>query len=153
MWPGALASVKALAEGKAKTTITISAEVNAPVEKVWISWTESKHITQWNQASDDWHCPKAENDVQPGGKFSSTMAAKDGSFSFDFGGVHDEVVKHKTIASTMGDGRKMRVSFEDKNGKTKVIESFEAENIHSLEMQRFGWQSILNNFKKHTETI
>lgn len=153
MWPHALASVKALAEGTAKTTITISAEVNAPVEKVWTCWTEPKHITQWNQASDDWHCPKAENDVQPGGKFSFTMAAKDGSFSFDFGGVHDEVVKNKTIASTMGDGRKMKVRFEEKEGKTVVIESFEAENMHSLEMQRFGWQSILNSFKKNTETI
>jgi uncharacterized protein YndB with AHSA1/START domain len=127
--------------------------VNAAVEKVWNCWTEPKHITKWNQASEDWHCPKAENDVRPGGKFSATMAAKDGSFSFDFGGTHDDVEKHKTIASTMGDGRKMTVRFEETNGKTKVTESFEAENMNSLEMQRFGWQAILENFKKHTESI
>ena len=80
------------------------------------------------------------------------MAAKDGSFSFDFGGSHDAVEKHKTIASTMGDGRKMTVRFEETNGKTKVTESFEAENTNSLELQRFGWQAILENFKKHTES-
>ncbi|MEI2738407.1 MAG: SRPBCC domain-containing protein [Chitinophagaceae bacterium] len=151
IWPIALEKVKALAEGTAKTLITIEAEVNAPVEKVWYSWTLPEHITQWCHASDDWHCPKAENDIRPGGKFSSTMAAKDGSFSFDFGGIHDEVVKHRTIASTMGDGRKMQVNFEEKEGKTMVRESFEAESMNSLELQRGGWQAILNNFKKHTE--
>lgn len=153
MWPNALAILKRLAEGSAKSTITIEAEINAPVEKVWNSWTSPEHITQWCQASDDWHCPKAENDVRAGGKFSSTMAAKDGSFSFDFAGVHDEVVKYKTISSTMGDGRKMKVGFEEKNGKTMVTESFEAEGENPLEMQRFGWQAILNNFKKHTESL
>ncbi len=152
MWPKALEKVKALAEGKAKTLITIETEVNAPVEKAWNYWTSPEHIIKWNNASDDWHCPKAENNVRPGGKFSSTMAAKDGSVSFDFGGIHNEVVKHKTISSTMGDGRKMKVTFEEKNGNTLVTESFEAESENSLELQRGGWQAILNNFKKHTET-
>ena len=152
MWPEALEKVKALAEGTAKTVITVVAEVNAPVEKVWNSWTAPEQITKWNFASDDWHCPKAENDLRTGGKFSSTMAAKDGSFSFDFGGTHDEVTIHKTIRTTLGDGRKMNVSFEEKDGKTMITESFEAENTNSLEMQRGGWQAILNNFKKHTET-
>lgn len=152
IWPEALKKVKALAEGSAKTVITVVAEVNAPVEKVWNSWTAPEQITKWNFASDDWHCPKAENDLRTGGKFSSTMAAKDGSFSFDFGGTHDEVTIHKTIRTTLGDGRKMNVSFEEKDGKTMVTESFEAENTNSLEMQRGGWQAILNNFKKHTET-
>lgn len=151
-WPVALEKVKALAEGRAKTLITIQAEINAQVSKVWEYWTSPEHITQWCHASDDWHCPKAENDVRPGGKFSSTMAAKDGSFSFDFGGIHDEVEKYKSIASTMGDGRKMSVRFDEKNGKTIVTESFEAEGENSLEMQRVGWQAILNNFKKYTET-
>jgi len=152
MWPNALAIIKALAEGTARTTITITAEVNATVEKAWDCWTKPEHITQWNQASNDWHCPKAENDVRAGGKFSSTMAARDGSFSFDFGGIHDDVIHHKTIVSTMGDGRKMQVSFEEKDGKTLVTESFEAENMNSLELQRGGWQAILDNFKKHTES-
>lgn len=150
--PLALEKVKALAEGTAKTTITVTAEVNAPAEKVWDCWTKPAHITQWNQASSDWHCPKAENDVRAGGRFSSTMAARDGSFSFDFGGIHDEVIHHKTIASTLDDGRKMQVSFEEKGGKILVTESFEAENINSLELQRDGWQAILNSFKKYTES-
>lgn len=153
MWPNALAILKGLAEGTTKVTITIEAEVNAPLEKVWSCWTKPEHIMQWNQASNDWHCPKAANDLRPGGTFSATMAAKDGSFSFDFAGVHDEVTVHQTIASTMGDGRKMRVSFKEKEGKTTVTESFEAEGENSLELQRFGWQSILNSFKNHTETI
>lgn len=153
MWPNALAILKGLAEGTTKVTITIEAEVNAPLEKVWSCWTNPEHIMQWNQASNDWHCPKAANDLRPGGTFSATMAAKDGSFSFDFAGVHDEVTAHQTIASTMGDGRKMRVSFREKEGKTTVTESFEAEGENSLELQRFGWQSILNSFKNHTETI
>lgn len=152
MWPNALAIVKALAEGTTKTTITITGEVNATIEKVWDCWTRPEHITQWNQASDDWHCPGAENDVRAGGKFSFTMAARDGSFSFDFGGIHDEVIHHKKIVSTMGDGRKMQVSFEEKNGKTLITENFEAENMNSLELQRGGWQAILDNFKKYTES-
>jgi len=152
MWPNALAIVKELAEGTARTTITVSAEVNAPVEKVWNCWTNPGHITRWNQASDDWHCPRAENDLRPGGKFSAIMAAKDGSYSFVFGGVHDEVVKHRLIASTMDDGRKMRVLLSEKNGKTVVNEGFETENENSLELQRMGWQAILNNFKSYTES-
>lgn len=151
-WPVAMEKIKALAERTEKIEITIMAEVNAPIHKVWEYWTSPEHITQWNHASDDWHCPRSENDLQPGGRFSATMAAKDGSFSFDFGGVHDDVQKHKIIESTMGDGRKMKVIFEERDGKTIITESFEAETENPLEMQRFGWQAILNNFKKHTET-
>ena len=153
MWPNALEKVKALAEGTAKTMITIEAEVNGPVEKVWNSWTKPEHITQWNQASDDWHCPAAENDVRKGGKFSATMAAKDGSFSFDFGGTHTAVKENSLIESLLGDGRKMKVVFESKGDKTLVTESFEAEGENSLELQRGGWQMILNNFKNHTEGL
>ena len=135
------------------TKITVETTVNADLQTAWECWTLPEHIVKWNFASDDWHCPKAENDLRTGGKFSSTMAAKDGSFSFDFGGTHDEVTKHKTIYSTLGDGRKMNASFEEKDGKTTVTESFEAESMNSLELQRFGWQSILNNFKKYTESL
>ncbi|HWR32096.1 MAG TPA: SRPBCC domain-containing protein [Chitinophagaceae bacterium] len=151
-WPVALEKIKALAEGKIKIVISISLSVNAPVSKVWEYWTSPKHITEWNHASDDWHCPKSENDLQPGGKFSSTMAAKDGSFSFNFCGTHNEVEIQNIITSTLGDGRKMKVKFEENDGQTSVSESFEAETINSLELQRNGWQAILNNFKKHTET-
>lgn len=135
-----------------KTSITIETTVNAPIEKVWEYWTAPKHITQWNAASDDWHTPSAENDLRTGGKFSSRMEAKDGSFGFDFGGVYDNVEEHRVIEYTMGDGRKVKVSFTQEGGSTKVVETFDAENTHSHEMQKGGWQAILDNFKRYTET-
>lgn len=131
--------------------ITIETKVNADVNKVWNCWTQPQHITKWNFASDDWHCPKAENDLRAGGKFSSTMAAKDGSMSFDFAGVHDEVSNHKKILSTMGDGRKMSLEFHSSDNHTKIVESFEPENENPVDMQRMGWQAILDNFKKYVE--
>jgi uncharacterized protein YndB with AHSA1/START domain len=134
-----------------KTTITVETIVNAPVEKVWKVWTSPEHITQWNNASDDWHTPHAENDLRVGGKFLSRMEAKDGSFGFDFGGVYDAVKENEYIEYTIGDGRKVKVDFKSQESTTKVTETFEAENMHSIEMQRGGWQAILDNFKKHTE--
>lgn len=131
--------------------LTIEEMINAPIDKVWECWTTPSHITQWNHTSDDWYCPHAQNDLKEGGKLSATMAAKDGSFSFDFWVIHDEVIHHKSIASTMGDGRKMKVVFTSEGGKTKVTESFEPEKENTLELQQQGWQAILHNFKKHTE--
>lgn len=133
------------------TVITVSATVNAPVEKVWRYWSLPEHITQWCQASDDWHAPSAENDLREGGKFRTTMAAKDGSFSFDFEGVYDKVEPYKIIEYTMGDGRKTRITFQEQQGNTLVTESFDAENSNPVEMQQNGWQAILDNFKKYTE--
>lgn len=133
-------------------TITVEATVNAPVSKVWKLWTGAEHITNWCSASDDWHAPYAENDLKVGGKFSTTMAAKDGSFSFDFGGIYDVVEENKLIEYTMGDGRHVSVTFEQQGNQTKVIETFDAENQNSEEMQRSGWQAILDNFKRYTET-
>lgn len=134
-----------------KSTITVTTTVNAPVEKVWECWTEPAHITKWNSASDDWHTPHAENDLRDGGKFSSRMEAKDGSFGFDFGGVYDKVKTHELIAYTMGDGRKVEITFAGDGNTTKVIETFDPEATNSLEMQQGGWQAILDNFKKYTE--
>jgi uncharacterized protein YndB with AHSA1/START domain len=134
-----------------KTSITVQATVNAPIEKVWKFWSEPEHITQWCQASDDWHAPYAENDLKTNGKFKTTMAAKDGSFSFDFGGVYSKVDKHKVIEYEMEDGRKVRVQFEELGDSTQITETFDPENTNPLEMQRGGWQAILDNFKKHTE--
>jgi uncharacterized protein YndB with AHSA1/START domain len=134
-----------------KTIITIEATVKAPVEKVWKYWGEPGHITQWAFASDDWHAPSAENDLRTGGKFSTTMAARDGSFSFEFGGVYDQVDLHKTINYTIGDGRKVKVSFTPSGNETKIVETFEAEEVNAVDMQRAGWQAILNNFKKYVE--
>lgn len=136
-----------------KTLITIETTINAPVEKVWKAWTTPADIVQWNAASDDWHTTKSENDLRTGGKFSSRMEAKDGSMGFDFWGIYDEVKPNELITSTLGDGRKLTVTFISKGDQTEVKEAFEAENENSIEMQKNGWQSILNNFKKHTESL
>ena len=133
--------------------ITVHTTVNAPVTKVWKYWSEPEHIMQWNAASDDWHTPHSENDLRTGGSFKSTMAAKDGSFSFDFGGVYTAVEEHRLIEYTIGDGRKVSIIFEDQGNSTKVIETFDPESTNPIEMQRGGWQAILDNFKKYTETL
>lgn len=133
------------------TRITVSAIVNKPVAHVWDRWTDPVHIMQWNAASDDWHCPKASNDLRTGGKFSSTMAARDGSFSFDFGGVYDDVQLHKRIAYTMADGRTCEILFSSENDSTRVVESFDAETQNPVEMQQVGWQAILDRFRAYTE--
>lgn len=134
-----------------KTAITVETLVKAPIEKVWSNWTEPKHITKWNQASDDWHSPHAENDLRTGGKFKTTMAAKDGSMSFDFEGVYTNVQLHKVIEYTLLDGRKVKITFSGTGKETNVTETFEAEDENSVELQRGGWQAILDNFKKYTE--
>ena len=138
-------------ETATKTSITVEAVVKAPVEKVWKFWSEPKHITQWAFASEDWHAPYADNDLKTGRKFKNTMAAKDGSFSFDFEGIYDNVQLHKEIVYTIADGRKVTIVFSPNANETKVTETFEAENTNPIEMQRGGWQAILDNFKKYTE--
>lgn len=134
------------------TKITIEATISASTKKVWEFWTKPEHITKWNFASDDWHCPKAENDLRVGGKYSSRMEAKDGSFGFDFEAIYDEVIDQKKITYTMTDGRQATTDFKNLDGKTKVITTFDAEKENPVDMQREGWQSILNNFKKYTES-
>jgi uncharacterized protein YndB with AHSA1/START domain len=136
-----------------KTRVTVEATVNAPVEKVWNAWTQPEHIVKWNSASDDWHTPRAENDLRTGGTFSSRMEAKDGSFGFDFGGVYDDVKQHQLIAYTMGDQRQVSVSFTANGDATHISETFDAESENPVDMQREGWQAILNNFKKYTEAL
>lgn len=131
--------------------ITIEAIINAPINKVWNAWNVPEHITQWAFASDEWHCPAAENDLQIGGKFSTRMEAKDGSFGFEFGGIYDEVKTNELIAYTLGDGRKVKIEFINQGDFTKVIETFDPENQNSVEMQQAGWQAILDNFKKYAE--
>jgi uncharacterized protein YndB with AHSA1/START domain len=135
------------------TKITVATTVNAPVETVWKSWVEPDHIIKWNFASDDWHSPWAKADFREGGNFSARMEAKDGSMGFDFGGVYDVIRKNEFIEYTIGDGRKVQVTFIRQGNATKVVETFEAENTHPVELQKGGWQAILDNFKKYTETI
>jgi len=134
-----------------KTQITVETTINSPADGLWELWSAPQHITKWNNALEDWYTPHAENDLRTGGKFKSTMAAKDGSFSFDFEGLYTNVEEHKLIEYKLGDGREVKVSFIDEGDVTRIIEVFDAEGTHSLEMQRAGWQSILDNFKKYAE--
>lgn len=131
--------------------ITVQATIQAAIDKVWNFWTSPEHITKWNNASPDWHTPYAENDLKTGGKFKSTMAAKDGSMSFDFEGEYTLVEPNKVIQYVMADGRKVEISFNETPNGVEVIESFDPENENPEEMQRDGWQAILNNFKSYVE--
>lgn len=133
------------------TKITVETTVNISAEKVWEYWTESEHIKRWNNASDDWHTPVSENDLKVGGKFFSRMEAKDGSTGFEFSGIYDEVKLYEVISYTMGDERKVKVTFTGEGKKTRIIETFDAENDNPIHMQQQGWQSILDNFKKYAE--
>ena len=134
-----------------KPQITVHTTIQAPIEKVWQCWTGPEHITKWNQASPDWHTPKASNDLRVGGKFTSTMAAKDGSMSFDFEGVYDKVEPNQLIEYTIADGRKVSIQFNSNKNETSVVETFEAEGTNSLELQQAGWQAIMDSFKNYVE--
>jgi uncharacterized protein YndB with AHSA1/START domain len=134
-----------------KQTITIEANVNANVETVWSKWTNPNDIVKWNTASEDWHTTKAENDLVVGGKFSSRMEAKDGSFGFDFWGIYTQIIPNELIEYTMGDDRKASVKFSANNEQTTITTLFEAEDENPIKMQQSGWQAILNNFKKYVE--
>ena len=133
--------------------ITIEATVKGGAEKVWRYWTEPAHITVWNHASPDWECSRAENDLTVSGVFSATMAARDGSFSFDFAGTYTEVIPLKKLSYAFEDGRTVTVTFTNvSDTETKVTEVFDPETENTEEKQREGWQAILNNFKQHVET-
>lgn len=131
--------------------ITIAATVNADAKKVWNYYTQPEHITQWNFADPSWHCPSASNDMRPGGKYSARMEAIDGSFGFDFEAIYDEIIDGKSFTYTIPDGRQVSVTFNADGNKTAVTVTFDAENQNSPEMQKNGWQAILNNFKSYTE--
>ncbi|MFT3827843.1 MAG: SRPBCC family protein [Chitinophagaceae bacterium] len=138
-------------EAEKRQIITVHNTIKAPVEKVWRFWTEPDHIQQWNFASDDWHTPWATSDLRPGGKFTLRMEAKDGSFGFDFSGIYNEMKVNRFLKYTIEDGREVSVTFAPDGNITHVTETFEAEDMHTLEMQQSGWQAILDNFKKYTE--
>ena len=135
-----------------KMKITVEVVVKATRDVVWKLWTTPEDIIRWNNASGDWHTPSAKTDLRPGGEFLYRMEAKDGSVGFDFGGIFDNVKPKEYIAYTIGDGRKVEIRFTSIGTDTKVVETFEAESQNPIEMQRDGWQAILNNFKKYAET-
>lgn len=134
-----------------QNAITVYTTVNAPLEKVWDYWNNPKHIPGWAFASDDWEASGVENDLRVDGKFKTTMSAKDKSASFDFTGTYTTVKEHGLIEYTMDDGRQVKVTFEKLPEGVKVTETFDPENENPQEMQRSGWQAILENFKKYTE--
>jgi len=134
------------------TTITVDVTVNSSVETVWKKWTDPDSIVQWNQASADWYCPKAANDLKVGGTFSFTMSARDKSSSFDFEGTYTKIEIHKTIEYTIIGGRKVSVLFEKvDDSTTKITETFDSEPTHSYEQQKDGWGAILMSFKRYCE--
>ncbi len=133
-------------------SITVVTTVNAPVKNVWAYWTQPEHIMRWNAASDDWHTPSATNDLREGGTFTCRMEAKDGSMGFDFGGTYTTVEDQKRIDYVMSDGRKVSVTFDERDGSTHITETFDPESENPAEIQRAGWQSILDNFKKYAES-
>ena len=133
--------------------ITVSSEIKSNLQTVWNAWTSPEHIVHWNFAADSWHAPAAVNDLRVGGKFSYRMEAKDGSEGFDFSGVYSEIIEPEVIAYTMDDGRIARVIFEALGESTVVTEVFEPETMNAHELQQAGWQMILDNFKRHAESI
>ena len=131
--------------------ITIQTTVKSSIEKVWTAWTTPADINQWNAASDDWHNPRSTNDLRVGGRFSYRMEAKDGSMGFDFEGTYTKLVHEKLIDYVLEDGRTVSVAFEPVSGGITVVEAFDAEDSNSAEMQRQGWQSILDRFGSYVE--
>lgn len=132
--------------------ITVDTTVEAPLRQVWEYFTTPEHIMAWSQASEDWHTPRASNDLRVGGHFSYRMEAKDGSTGFDFNGTYDEIEPFESISYTIEGGRKVVIVFIETSGQTHVTETFEAENENPIEVQRGGWQAILDSFKRYVES-
>lgn len=139
-------------ETEPKKVITVEVTIEGSVEKIWDCWTKPEHITQWNFASAEWHTPSAVNNLWPGGNFTYRMEAKVGTEGFDFCGTYDEVKTHQYIAYTLADERKVEIFFKEHDGYTSITENFEPESENTIELQQFGWQAILNNFKRYVET-
>jgi uncharacterized protein YndB with AHSA1/START domain len=133
--------------------ITIEITVNKDLDFVWNSWTQPDHILQWNHASDDWHTVRVLNQLKVGGKFFYRMEAKDGSFGFDFESNYELVNEKQELTYIMSDGRRATTIFQSKETETKVTTTFDPENENPIELQRAGWQAILNNFKTYAESI
>ncbi len=131
--------------------IVVSTQIQASLEEVWSAWTTPEHIVKWNFASDEWHCPRADLELTPGGVFSYRMEAKDGSMGFDFGGKFTAITPMSLIAYSLGDERSVSIEFRDVADGVEIVETFDAEDEMSGEQQRQGWQAILENFKAYVE--
>ena len=131
--------------------ITVQNTINASIEKVWELWTGPEHVMKWNNASEDWHTPFAENDLKVGGKFKYTMASTDGTMRFDFEGIYTNVVYPSLIEYKLADDRKVKITFESQKNGVVLTEKFDPETENSEALQQQGWQAILDNFKKHVE--
>jgi uncharacterized protein YndB with AHSA1/START domain len=131
--------------------ITVETVVKAPLNKVWDIWNSPADIKVWNAAQDDWHTTESSVDLREGGKFSARMEAKDGSAGFDFEGIYTRVVPKKAIDFRMSDGREVNVEFVERRGEVLVKETFDAETENTAELQRQGWQAILDSFSRHVE--
>lgn len=136
-----------------QNVITVDTRIKAGIEKVWECWTQPDHITKWNFASEDWCCPRAQNQLRIGGLLTSRMEARDGSMGFDFTGIYTQIDPNSLIEFQIEDGRVVTIQFDGQDDKTILTETFEAENSNPLEMQKAGWQSILDNFRKHVESL
>lgn len=134
----------------AQEKITVKATVSADKQKVWDYYTRPEHITKWNFADPSWHCPTATNDLKVGGRYIARMEAKDGSFGFDFDATYTEINQGQSFTYEFG-GRLAKVDFKEANGQTEVTVTFDPETENSIELQKDGWQAILDNFKKYTE--
>jgi uncharacterized protein YndB with AHSA1/START domain len=133
--------------------LTVTTIINASVQKIWDAWNQPEHITQWYFASEDWHVPRATNELKIDGNFCVRMEAKNGSFGFDLVGVYDEIVTNILIKYHLEDGRNVEIHFSENEGKTTILEKFDPESQNPHELQQQGWQMILNNFKKYVESI
>ena len=133
--------------------ITIETLVHAPINLVWDTWNSPNHVVHWNHASDDWHSPKADNNFVERGKFVYRMEAKDNSFGFDFSGTYEEIVDKKRVVTRLDDNRLVKTEFYIENDSVRIVETFEAEDQNSIELQREGWSAILNNYKLYTESL
>ncbi len=132
--------------------ISVNTRVKGLLEEIWKCWTDPQHIVHWYFASPDWHCPDAKSDLKPGGSFSFRMEAKDGSMGFDYTGVYTKITPMLEIVSKLSDGRKVEIKFEQESDLIAIYENFEVEDMNSIELQRQGWQAILDNFKAYAES-
>ena len=131
--------------------ITVETVVKAKLDKVWDAWNNPADIEQWNTAQEDWHTTRSTVDLRAGGKFLSRMEAKDGSVGFDFEGTYTRIVPHKAIEYRMSDGREVKVELVERADGVLVKETFDAETENPPELQRAGWQAILDNFGRYVE--